>query len=261
MKKIFSIIAIIFVIIALSVCGCSSTTTVIQPAPTSSYPPTTTTTTPPPAPTLISITLTPSYPPDLTVGNTEQFFCTAIYSDGSATDITSQVTWSSYNTSVAVFYSSPGLVTGINVGVAVIYAESPGFMSAPISLRVIPALTTTTITTPAIPTILWSEQPAKVLGSGNTFSSPGFYVQAGTTLTLSWIADSNLTGFIMDANQYNNFQQSHLQFSYESTGYGSNTPTTFTVLASDTYYGVIYNGASVLGATPELQVVTLTAKR
>ena len=81
MKKTYLAMAIILVLVALSVYGCSTTTKYIP------YTPPFTSTTLPPAPTLISIAVTPSYPSNLTVGYTQQLICTATYSDGSISDI------------------------------------------------------------------------------------------------------------------------------------------------------------------------------
>lgn len=55
---------------------------------------------PPPPPTLMSINVSPSNP-TINVGMFQTFTAQGFYSDGSAPDITSSVTWSSSNTSVA----------------------------------------------------------------------------------------------------------------------------------------------------------------
>ncbi len=76
------------------------------------------------APTLISITVTPSNP-SLANGNTEQFTATANYSSNTTANVTSSVTWSSSNTSVAMI-SAGGLATGQGGGKTTISAALNG---------------------------------------------------------------------------------------------------------------------------------------
>ena len=61
-------------------------------------------------------------------GETEQFTATGLYSDGSTSDLTSTVTWSSSDTSVATVSNaagSQGEVTGVGIGAATITATDP----------------------------------------------------------------------------------------------------------------------------------------
>jgi hypothetical protein len=61
--------------------------------------------------------------PSTPVGTTLQFIATAYYNDQTNGDITTQVTWSSSNTSVATINSS-GLATAVAVGTTTITANS-----------------------------------------------------------------------------------------------------------------------------------------
>lgn len=243
MKKIYLTIAIVLVMVALSVYGCSSTTSTVTVTQTNPTPTNTSTT--PHAPTLISITVTPSYPPDLIVGYTQQFTAAAKYSDGPTANITSQVTWVSSNTNVAAFYPSAGLVGGISTGVVNITAAFSGFVSAPISLTVIPAPTTTTTTTTTTGRT-YTGQHNLIFNSASTETLPsgGIYLQPRQTITLSWSADGNLTGYVFDSNQFNNWQQpyGHISVSYWASKSGSQYTYTFTVQNADTYYMVLYDG-------------------
>jgi uncharacterized protein YjdB len=70
------------------------------------------------------------------VGKTQQFTATALSTDTSTADITSQATWASSDQSVAVV-SSTGIVTGIAPGKADITAFYSGVTSAAISITVV----------------------------------------------------------------------------------------------------------------------------
>ncbi len=72
--------------------------------------------------TLTSIAVTPETP-SVAVGATQQMAATGTYSDGSAKNITSSVTWTSSDTDIATV-STTGLVTGVAAGTASITATS-----------------------------------------------------------------------------------------------------------------------------------------
>jgi trimeric autotransporter adhesin len=100
-------------ILTLNVTACSNTKT---------------TTTFTDTPVLTSIAVTPNPPPSLTQRNTQQFKAVGTYSDGSTSDITSQVTWTSDNTAAATINNS-GLATGVAAGIANITATLNGITS------------------------------------------------------------------------------------------------------------------------------------
>ena len=77
-------------------------------------------------PTLVSITVTPANS-SITLGNTEQFTATGTYSDGTTPNITSSVTWSSSNVSVATISNaagSNGKASSVSDGATTITATS-----------------------------------------------------------------------------------------------------------------------------------------
>ncbi len=74
------------------------------------------------SPTLMSIAVTPANP-SIAVGNSEYFTATGTYSDGSTQNLTSSVTWSSSDTSVAT-NGSNGIVTPVAAGSAIVTAVS-----------------------------------------------------------------------------------------------------------------------------------------
>ena len=77
--------------------------------------------------TLVSISVTPYSPANLAVGSTQRFVATGIYSDGITPNITSQVTWTSSNSSIAGI--ATGLATGVAVGSTSITASESGITS------------------------------------------------------------------------------------------------------------------------------------
>lgn len=90
--------------------------------------------------TLVSIEVVPS-DPMVNVGATQQFAATGIYSDGTSRGLTTQVTWTSSNTSIVTVDGS-GLATGVAIGSATISATLGG-ISDSASLMVTPANTAT----------------------------------------------------------------------------------------------------------------------
>lgn len=79
--------------------------------------------------TITSISVDPSNP-SLAVGQTQQFYANATYSDGSKQDVTATATWSSSNTSAATIESAgqsqPGVATGAAAGTTNIAASEGG---------------------------------------------------------------------------------------------------------------------------------------
>ncbi len=101
--------------------------------------------------TLVSISVTPYSPANLAVGSTQRFAATGIYSDGTTPNITSQVTWTSSNSSIAGI--ATGLATGVAVGSTSITASESGITSPAVTLTVITSTSglTSIAVTPAYP--------------------------------------------------------------------------------------------------------------
>ena len=73
---------------------------------------------------LSSIAVVPNSPANIKVGLTQQFTATGTYSDGSMSDITTQVVWTSSNTSTATI-SATGLVTGLGAELLILRPHNP----------------------------------------------------------------------------------------------------------------------------------------
>ncbi len=129
-------------------------------------------------PTLTSISVTPSTVQIIT-GTTQQFTATGTYSDNSTKDLTSSVTWTSSNTSIATI-SGTGLATGVTTGYSTIEATD-GNISGTATLMVASSVLTSITVTPANPSI--------VAGHTQQFTATGHYSDNSTsdiTNTCAW---------------------------------------------------------------------------
>lgn len=91
------------------------------------------------------ITISPN-PASVAVGADLQFTAIGTYSDGSTSDITSTVTWSSSVPAKATIGSGTGLATGVAVGSTTIGATLSGITAVPVQLNVAAALISVSIT-------------------------------------------------------------------------------------------------------------------
>lgn len=100
---------------------------------------------------LSSISVTPTSPPNLAVGATQQFTATGTFTNGSTEDVTSEVTWAS-DTPWTATISSTGLATGVAIGTTSITATIPEIVtSAAVSLTVVAPISTTNTTSMTFP--------------------------------------------------------------------------------------------------------------
>jgi hypothetical protein len=98
-----------------------------------------------PSPALVSIGVTPANPA-VTLGKTQQFAATGIYSDNSSQDLTASATWTSSNAASALV-SSTGLATSVGTGTAIIAAAS-GSISGTATLTVTAPVSQAAATSP-----------------------------------------------------------------------------------------------------------------
>jgi len=116
--------------------------------------------------TLVSIEVTPTNP-SIALGTKQQFTATGIFSDNSKQDLTTQVTWSSSDISIATI-NSAGLATSVGAGSATITAAS-GSASGNATLTVKAAIVTldSIEVTPTNPSI--------ALGTTQQFTATGIF--------------------------------------------------------------------------------------
>ncbi len=93
--------------------------------------------------TIVSLALSPTSA-QIKPAGTEQFTATATYGNNSTGDVTSTVTWTSSNVSIATIDSS-GLATGVAVGTANITAKS-GSVTSPLARLTVSNKTISVIT-------------------------------------------------------------------------------------------------------------------
>ena len=101
----------------------------------------------PAAPTLQSLEVSPTNP-TVAASTSVQLAATAIYSDGSHTDVTAQAAWSSSSTAVATIGAATGKAVGVDAGSATLTANFQGQSASTtlvvtaatlVSIKVIPA--------------------------------------------------------------------------------------------------------------------------
>lgn len=133
--------------------------------------------------TIVSYTVAPGSPTNLEVGSTQQFVAVATYSNGTTKDISSEVTWTSSNASMATI-SNSGLATGLAAGTTDIKAAMAGATSPAIILSVVAP--TSTGTTPTTSGATPTSSGTTPTSSGTTPTSTGTTpTTSGTTPTSS----------------------------------------------------------------------------
>ncbi len=133
---------------------------------------------------LVSINITPAEPTNAK-GTTRQFTATGTYTDTTTQDITTLVTWSSSNTSIATINASTGLGTATGTGTATISAVLDG-VTGTTSFHVTAATLVSIGVTPAGQT--------NARGTSLQFTATGTYTDGSTqnlTSSVTWTSSSN----------------------------------------------------------------------
>ena len=129
-------------------------------------------------PILNSIAVTPANP-GVAKGRFEQFTATATYSDGSTSDITNSVAWTSSSGTVATI-DATGLASALNIGASIITA----------ALGPVRGATTLTVTAATLTSIaLTPVNPSIVAGTTQQFTATGTYTDGSTvaiTSSVTW---------------------------------------------------------------------------
>jgi hypothetical protein len=89
--------------------------------------------------TLTSIAISPTSPPNLKLGFTQNFTATGTYSDGSTADLSPIVKWNSSDPSIAAFTQPEGgLLTAMTTGTVSVTATYQGITTNSVSITIIP---------------------------------------------------------------------------------------------------------------------------
>ena len=155
------------------------------------------------AATLQNIGVTPANP-SIAKGLTQQFTATGIYSDGSMTDITGQVTWNSATTTVATI-SATGLATTVNTGTSNITASLVG-VTSPIDVL--------TVTAPALQSlVVVPTAPIVAVGGTQQLNAEGVFSD-GTSLdqtpNVTWLSSNTTQATITTGGLLSALQQGGL---------------------------------------------------
>jgi 6-phosphogluconolactonase (cycloisomerase 2 family) len=126
---------------------------------------------------LVSIAVTPANP-SIAKGLTQQFIATGTYSNGTTQDLTSMVSWTSSNPSIATISATGGLATAAAPGSATIAAMMSG-ITGTTTLTVTAAAVVSIAVTPATPSI--------ANGTTQQFIATGTYTD-GTTQVITGMA-------------------------------------------------------------------------
>jgi uncharacterized protein YjdB len=138
--------------------------------------------------TLTTVSVTPQAA-TVTAGATQQFAATAIYSDGSKTDVTLSGSWSSSNVAVATI-NSAGVAKSISAGTAAITASTGG-KSGTSSLTVAAPVLTEITVKPA--------NPSFTVGSSEQFTATAQYnngTTADVTSKVTWASSNSAVATI-----------------------------------------------------------------
>jgi uncharacterized protein YjdB len=193
---------------------------------------------------LNSIVITPANP-SLPAGVAQQFTATGYYNDQTTHDITTQVTWSSSDTSVATVNSS-GLATAIAIGTVTITAASSTPSSATNSGS--SASTTLTVNSATLSSIVVTPaNPSLPVGVAQQFTATGTYTDGASydiTTQVTWSSSATSVATVNDSGLATAF----------ATGTATITATSGTIAGSTalTVNSAALSSITVTPANPSL---------
>jgi len=143
--------------------------------------------------TLVSIAVTPA-DASIADGTTQEFTATGLYTDGSTQDLTTEVTWSSFNEAVATVSNaddSKGLATAAGAGTTTVSAISGGVTGD----------TTLTVTATLVSLEVTPTAPSIANGLTQQFTAIGLYSDASTqdlTAEATWDSSDDAVATVSD---------------------------------------------------------------
>ena len=207
-----------------------------------------------PPPTLATIAVTPTSA-SVAVGNTQQFTATGTYSDGSSSDITASVEWSS--DAAAATIDSSGLATGVAQGSAGISASSDSETDSKTSNTAALIVTPP----PALTSITISPASASIEAGGTQqFTATGTYDDASTadiTADVTWTSSYEAVASIDSSGLATGAAEGSVVILASLVGVNSNTAT-LTVTPPPALTSITISPASATIQTGETQQFTAT---
>jgi uncharacterized protein YjdB len=197
-------------------------------------------------PVLVSIAVAPQTV-SISAGQQQPFTATGRYSDQSQFDITTQVVWSSSNTSAATIISSPGnnnsgVATGVAAGSTMITATLGGVASQPIAmLTVSPAALVSINITPRNQSI--------AAGLSSNLTATGNYSDSNTqdlTATAAWASSAIGVATITAPGQVQGIAVGSATITATASGMSGNTVVTVSPAVAK--YIVVSSNLSYVGA-------------
>ena len=119
-------------------------------------------------------------------GVTQQYTATATYGDNTTADVSSSVTWSSLNTTVATI-DSTGLLTGVSLGVATVQAKS-GSVIGSTGVTVANKTVTSLTISPTMQTLSLASVPTVQFTATATYSDSS---TGNVTTTCTWTSSAS----------------------------------------------------------------------
>ena len=145
---------------------------------------------------LVSIAVTAELS-EIALGTTQPFTATGTYTDGSVEDLTTEVVWSSSDTSVATVANaadSKGLASSLAIGTTTISAELAGITGS----------TTLVVSTAALVSIeVTPSHPSAALGTTKSFVATGIYTDSSTqdiTGEVTWGTSNDAVAAVSNAD-------------------------------------------------------------
>ena len=135
--------------------------------------------------TLTSIVISPSNPAPIAKGTTEQFTATGMYTDGSTQNLSSTVTWTSANATIAMVDAN-GLATGTGIGTDQLTASYQGKSTNSANFQVTAAVVASITVAPSTASV--------TVGSTQQFTAMATYTDNSTNDVSSmaaWTSNSN----------------------------------------------------------------------
>ena len=203
-----------------------------------------------PAASLVNIAVTPATS-TIALGTTQQFVATAVYSDGSAQDVSTKAAWTSATPTVATVTPASGNATAVSQGSAVIGASFGG-KTGTATLTVAPAsLMSLAITPPAVTLYAGETRQLTATASYSDGTAVDVTTQSQFTSANTAAVGTTLGGLVTGVAEGS---------SIISAAFGGKIATSTASTAAATLSGISISPASATISVGAKQAYTVTAR-